>query len=227
MIVKDEEEQPGRCLNRSPTWWTRSSWSIPARPIATAAWPPALVPGSIPSPGWTASPRPATNPCATPRGDWIFWLDGDERLDEENRQKLRAAGRLAGRERRLRDEGASCRPSRVGGGHRGRPGAAVPPPPEARWSYRVHEQSCRPCAARAGPAWSDIVIQHAGHEDAALRRRKLERDLRLLEWRTPSSPTTRSSCSTWARLPRAGPAGRGRALLASEPGTVQQYVTES
>ena len=65
-----------------------------------------------------------------PRGDWIFWLDADERLDEDNRVKLRTL--LAG----LKDENAAYVMSAaldgragVEGGGRGRPGAAVPPPP--------------------------------------------------------------------------------------------------
>ena len=53
--------------------------------------------------------------------------------------------------------------------------------PEARWSYRVHEQIL-PALRRTGVDLrrSDVVIHHAGHEDADLRRRKLDRDLRLL-----------------------------------------------
>ena len=103
-------------------------------------------------------------------------------LDEENRLKLRAL--LAG----LKDENAayvmrqrSTGRAGVEGGCRCRPGAAVSPLPGVHWSYRVHEQIL-PALRRTGVDLrrSDVVIQHAGHEDARLRRRKLDRDLRLL-----------------------------------------------
>ena len=42
------------------------------------------------SPGWTTSPPHGTRASATRHGDWIFWLDADERLDEANRERLRA-----------------------------------------------------------------------------------------------------------------------------------------
>ena len=54
--------------------------------------------------------------------------------------------------------------------------------PELRWQYRVHEQIL-PAVRRLGGAVraADIVIQHVGYLDAALRGRKQERDSRLLE----------------------------------------------
>jgi tetratricopeptide (TPR) repeat protein len=116
-------------------------------------------------------------------GDWVFWMDADDRLDEANRAKLRTL--LAG----LKDEQAgyviSC--------------LCLPDPltqaatavhhlrlfrnlPALRWSYRVHEQIL-PALRRAGHAvrFSDVVIHHTGYQDPALRGRKLQRDLRLLE----------------------------------------------
>jgi hypothetical protein len=53
--------------------------------------------------------------------------------------------------------------------------------PDHRWQYRVHEQIV-PALLRSGAAirFTDIVITHTGYEDQALRRRKLERNLRLL-----------------------------------------------
>ena len=61
--------------------------------------------------------------------------------------------------------------------------------PDARWSYRVHEQIL-PALRRTGVDLrrSDVVIQHAGHEDPGLRRRKLERDLRLLLMENDEQP---------------------------------------
>src|SRR5207237_893252 len=53
--------------------------------------------------------------------------------------------------------------------------------PDIRWQYRVHEQIL-PSVRRLGGSvrWSDVVIQHVGYQDRALRRCKLDRDLRLL-----------------------------------------------
>jgi tetratricopeptide (TPR) repeat protein len=53
--------------------------------------------------------------------------------------------------------------------------------PDVRWQYRVHEQIL-PAVRRSGGEvrWSDVVIRHVGYQDPALRRRKLDRDLRLL-----------------------------------------------
>jgi hypothetical protein len=54
--------------------------------------------------------------------------------------------------------------------------------PEIRWDYRIHEQIL-PSVNRAGGSvrWTDIVVDHVGYQDASVRRRKLERNLRLLE----------------------------------------------
>jgi tetratricopeptide (TPR) repeat protein len=115
-------------------------------------------------------------------GDWIFWMDADDRLDEANRGRLRALFAA------LRDENAAyvmkclCLPDPAGHGatvvdhvrlFRSRP--------EIRWRYRVHEQIL-PAVRRLGGEvrWSDVVIHHAGYQDAELRGRKRERDLRLL-----------------------------------------------
>jgi GT2 family glycosyltransferase/tetratricopeptide (TPR) repeat protein len=116
------------------------------------------------------------------RGQWIFWLDADDRLDEPNRAKLRAL--FAG----LPDENIAyvmkclCLPDPVNG-------AATEVDhvrlfrnhPEVRWQYRVHEQIL-PAIRRQGGGvrWTDVVIHHTGYQDPALRHQKLERDLRLL-----------------------------------------------
>jgi glycosyltransferase involved in cell wall biosynthesis/Flp pilus assembly protein TadD len=115
-------------------------------------------------------------------GEWIFWLDADDRLDEDNRRKLRAL--FAG----LRDEKAAysfkclCLPDPMHG-------AATlvdhvrlfRNDPKVRWRYRVHEQilpAVRATGARV--RFADVVVCHTGYQDPAVRRRKLDRDLRLL-----------------------------------------------
>jgi tetratricopeptide (TPR) repeat protein len=116
-------------------------------------------------------------------GDWIFWLDADDRLDEENRTELRSL--IAG----LPDENIAylmkcvCLPDAATGAS-----VVLYQPrlfrnhPQIRWQYRVHEQIL-PAVQRQGGrlAWTKVVIRHAGYQDAAARRRKLERNLRLCE----------------------------------------------
>jgi len=53
--------------------------------------------------------------------------------------------------------------------------------PAVGWEYRVHEQLL-PSLRRAGfdVRFIDITLEHTGYQDPALRRRKLERNLRLL-----------------------------------------------
>ncbi len=116
-------------------------------------------------------------------GDWIFWLDADDRIDEENRQKLRTLFAS------LKDENAAYVMKSRSGPHEGI-GSAVDVDhvrlfrnhPELRWQYRVHEQSL-PALRRLGAdiRWTDIVIEHTGYQDPALERSKLQRNLRLLE----------------------------------------------
>ena len=115
-------------------------------------------------------------------GDWIFWLDGDERLDEANRGKLRTLFE------QLRDENAGFimkqrSAADAAGGEtvvfdqcrlfRNRP--------DIRWEFRVHEQ-IEPAVERAGGVMrtTDIYLEHAGYQDADVYRRKAERNLRLL-----------------------------------------------
>jgi GT2 family glycosyltransferase/tetratricopeptide (TPR) repeat protein len=123
-------------------------------------------------------------------GDWIFWLDADDRLDEDNRTKLRRL--FAG----LKGANVAysmkclCLPD-------ARTGAATVVDhvrlfrnhPALRWQYRVHEQIL-PAIRRLGGEvrWTDVVVHHAGYQDPALRGRKLQRDLRLLHLENEEKP---------------------------------------
>ena len=52
---------------------------------------------------------------------------------------------------------------------------------DVRWTYRVHEQILPALnRARVPVRWTELTIRHTGYADAALRDRKLDRDLRLL-----------------------------------------------
>jgi tetratricopeptide (TPR) repeat protein len=61
--------------------------------------------------------------------------------------------------------------------------------PDVRWTYRVHEQIL-PAVRKSGGEvrWADVTIDHAGYQDPALRARKLERDLRLLNLEDADRP---------------------------------------
>jgi hypothetical protein len=115
-------------------------------------------------------------------GDWIFWLDADDRIDEANRQKLRQLF-------------ASLTGDNIGYSLKC---ACLPDPvnrnitivdhvrlfrnhPQIRWSHRVHEQILPAIRQQGGKmCFTPVVIQHVGYVDRALRHRKLQRDLRLL-----------------------------------------------
>jgi glycosyltransferase involved in cell wall biosynthesis len=116
-------------------------------------------------------------------GAYAFWMDADDRLDDENRAKLRdlfatlpAGGNQAYSLKCL------CVPEKPGAG------ATVVDHvrvfrrlPEHRWRYRVHEQIL-PALRGTGAdvRWAGVTVRHVGYVDPAVRRRKLDRDLRLL-----------------------------------------------
>jgi len=131
---------------------------------------------------WSDNFAAARNECLKhATGDWILWLDADEFFDEANRQKLRAL--FAG----LKDEKAAYVMTQRSRHQHGDAGARVRQVrlfrrhPGVGWEYRVHEQLL-PSLRRAGfdVRFIEITLEHTGYQDPALRRRKLERNLRLL-----------------------------------------------
>ncbi len=115
-------------------------------------------------------------------GDWVFWMDADDRLDEENRARLLAL--LDG----LKDEnvayGLKCRclPNEEGVVTVVDHVRLFRNRPEMRWEYRVHEQILPSVRARGGEVRQvEVFVQHTGYQDRAVRERKLARDRRLLE----------------------------------------------
>ncbi|HVC93672.1 MAG TPA: glycosyltransferase family 2 protein [Pirellulales bacterium] len=124
-------------------------------------------------------------------GEWVFWMDCDDWLDEPDRQAL--AKLIAG----LDDEHVVYQmlhvsPAASDGGH---PASTAIQDrlfrnlPEVRWQGRVHEQIV-PAVLRSGGTvrTTSIAIQHTGYDDAAERRRKVERNLRLLELENAERP---------------------------------------
>jgi tetratricopeptide (TPR) repeat protein len=115
-------------------------------------------------------------------GDWVLWLDADDRLDDEARRRLRDL--FAGLGEEMAAYAMKVRSVLNGAGSAARLLDQVrlfPRRPQVRWRYRVHEQIL-PAVRRLGGEirWADVVIQHTGYQDAATRRGKLERNLRLL-----------------------------------------------
>ena len=117
------------------------------------------------------------------RGDWILWFDADDRLDEENRGRL--AGIVAGLNGRQVGYAMHCasvvetsdKPPVLVTHLRLFPAAAG-----LRWRGRVHERLMQDESGRALElVVSGVTIRHCGYEDGATWRKKLQRNLRLLQ----------------------------------------------
>jgi tetratricopeptide (TPR) repeat protein len=111
-------------------------------------------------------------------GDWIFWIDADDRIDEPNRQKLRTL--FAG----LPDDNVAYVMTYLDVTNNS-PADHVKlfrNHPQIRWQYRIHEQIL-PSIERMGGrvCGTDVVIHTVGYTDPGVMRRKLERNLRLLQ----------------------------------------------
>jgi glycosyltransferase involved in cell wall biosynthesis/tetratricopeptide (TPR) repeat protein len=141
---------------------------------------------------WVDSFAAARNACLDhATGDFIFWLDADDRLDDENRRKLQSLlGSLRSGQRVAYTLKCLCLPDPETGT------ATVvdhvrlfPRLPGVRWRYRVHEQILGSLRENGvAVEWADVVVHHTGYQDAALRGRKLQRDLRLLELERQEQP---------------------------------------
>ena len=117
------------------------------------------------------------------RGEWILWLDADDRLDEENRERLAAIvaglnGRQVGYAMHCTSVVESAEKLPVLVTHlRLFPAAAG-----LRWQGRVHEMLGPDDSGRAlEVVVSGVTIRHCGYEDGATWRKKLQRNLRLLQ----------------------------------------------
>ncbi|MFO0938678.1 MAG: glycosyltransferase [Gemmataceae bacterium] len=123
-------------------------------------------------------------------GDYVFWLDADDRIDEANRQKLTVLLDSLNDSNRAFVVKCRCVPDRPGGT------ATIvdhvrlfPRLPGIRWEHRVHEQIL-PSLRRSGTdiQWSDVTVDHVGYVDPALRKTKLGRDMRILEKELADQP---------------------------------------
>jgi glycosyltransferase involved in cell wall biosynthesis/Flp pilus assembly protein TadD len=157
-------------------------------------------------------------------GDWVFWLDADDRLDEPNRGRLRALFATLGRETGGYFMKCLCLPEDGGQATEVDHVRLFRNLPDVRWRFRIHEQilgSLR--AAGANVRWSDVAVHHTGYRDPALRASKLQRDLRLLQLEVAEQPehpfTLFNLGSTYQELGRTAEALSAfeRSLKGSEP----------
>jgi glycosyltransferase involved in cell wall biosynthesis len=116
-------------------------------------------------------------------GEWIFWLDADERLGPAFRTKARRLFTgLRGENAAFLMRQLSESPDPMGSSTAVDQIRLFRNRPDVRWEYRIHEQillSIR--RTNASVRASGIVIDHSGYEDPDLRQRKLVRNTRLLE----------------------------------------------
>lgn len=123
-------------------------------------------------------------------GEWVFWMDADDRIDAENRTKLRQFFANLPNENVGFVMKCLCLPDADTGTStvvdhirlfRNHPGH--------RWTYRIHEQILPSIRRQGGDVrWSDVVINHVGYQDSKVRKRKLQRDLRLLSMEYEEQP---------------------------------------
>jgi tetratricopeptide (TPR) repeat protein len=127
-------------------------------------------------------------------GDWIFWLDADDRIDAENLARLESLLKnLDPRSVYFMD--TICLSQDVAEGERVISHVRLfPRDPRLHWEGRVHEQ-VRPCPATLGYelVLAPVRIVHTGYVDGAMLIRKLHRDIRLLRMDyavDPHNPST-------------------------------------
>jgi hypothetical protein len=116
-------------------------------------------------------------------GQWIFWLDADDRVDEENHDRLRRLfASLPPDNRGYLMEYRSLKDFVCGGQNTSVERVALfRSEPNIRWQYRVHEQ-IQASVERHGARLerTDIVIDTVGHQQGEVVHGKLERNYRLL-----------------------------------------------
>ncbi len=139
---------------------------------------------------WNDSFAEARNECLKhATGDWIFWLDADDRIDEDTWNQL------ADLFEKLPDKNvAYIMPCHCLGTEEMVPHVRLfRRHPEARWQYRVHEQIL-PSLQQLDYelCWTDVTIEHVGYQDPEVYRKKLERNLRLLHLEDNENP-----CDPW------------------------------
>lgn len=121
-------------------------------------------------------------------GEWILWMDADDRLDTVNRGRLKEL--LDGLGKRV--EQSHCAYVMTVA-YRDACGA-IPsasqvrlfPAGTVRWLGRVHEEMV--LDDHVQPVLTSVAIEHVGYQDREVMRRKSERNLRLLQRKLAEMP---------------------------------------
>jgi glycosyltransferase involved in cell wall biosynthesis len=115
-------------------------------------------------------------------GDWVFWLDADDRLSPTNVDRLRQCFAQLGNESQAYLMNTACWFEHACEGSRLITHARLFRRDERiGWRGRVHEQIA-PSLTNLGYelVWSDVQIDHTGYQDPVTEQRKLARNLQLL-----------------------------------------------
>ena len=128
-------------------------------------------------------------------GEWVFWLDADDRLSAENLAKLESL--LA----RLDDSRCVYLMDTVCWTEYAADGTTLISHPRLfrrldglRWTGRVHEQLRFSSGAEPLDAFaSEVRIDHLGYQDRAAQQRKLQRNVRLLRMDYAINPDDEST----------------------------------
>ncbi|WP_020471398.1 glycosyltransferase [Zavarzinella formosa] len=128
------------------------------------------------------------------RGRWVFWMDSDDTIDDQNGRELRALACSDHAEDML---GFVVQVHCPGPGKKGEENMTVVDHvklfrnrPELRFEGRIHEQIL-PAIRRAGGevAWTSLFVVHSGYDHSPSgQKRKIERDLRLLHLEQAERP---------------------------------------
>jgi glycosyltransferase involved in cell wall biosynthesis len=127
-------------------------------------------------------------------GEYVLWLDADDRLDDENLCRLADLKSRMARERVDLFVARVFSPLAGGGGSWVSHTRLFRRAAGLRWTGRVHEE----LVPEDGQPplvmhWTDLVVRHVGYQDCAGRMRKLQRNMRLLQLdfaTNPDDPST-------------------------------------
>jgi glycosyltransferase involved in cell wall biosynthesis len=125
-------------------------------------------------------------------GDWIFWLDADDRIDVFNRHRLVKLFQSLGKEPVAYLMRYSCwfNPDSLASNRQFVDQVRLfPNHPQVRWRHRAHElilPAVQEIGGAARPA--DVVIDHLGYQYERVRKAKDERNLRLLRLQYEDTP---------------------------------------
>lgn len=149
-------------------------------------------------------------------GDWVMWLDADDRLRPAEVAKLATLLDSLDREPRIyMMDTVSASQYECEGEWRVAHRRLFRKLPGVAWSGRVHEQLTAGSAVAAFDVInSDIEIEHIGYRDLSAVRRKLQRNIRLLQMDYAVDPNDASTLfHLGVSYSRVGANGEGRKHL--------------